>query len=1125
MKKLKQLAALLLALCLFAGILPQLTLTANAASIPTEAQFAEKIATLKQEYPSGKYWSNKNGTVESGKYKGTSLVGSTACSKSYTYSSNCGTFVLSGSDVAYQCHGFALLLAHKIFGSNANTWEEYTSKSRQIHAGDVVRLDVNGNGKKDTNDHTIFVYKVTSSYIYYADCNKAGPCKINWGKKTVSEIQNDLLYIRHLTDNTLTGSGADTPVLSVKYHANGGTIPNSDVTGYTYKVTEDDGLTLRKGAGTSYTKIKVLSKGTTFNVNVGDTKTADGYTWGKTTVGSDTGWIVISQYVSKTATLRAASHYLSSSYVYKTSNSAMRVTNMTYGVTVNTGLCNDTTFGLIREGYKFVGWSLSTDGGTIIDQDQAIKPEEIVPDLKNGSKTVTVYAIWEESNPANITLSFDANGGSGAMEGKSYIKGDSVTLPESQFIKEGHSFTGWAIQRSDGLWYTDKNTWAIESVISDQSYSKKVFASGESISLESPLVAVSGDHSYTLYAQWRNDSIQSIQLTSIGKDNVYYVGDALNTANIRLMVGYADGSFETITEGFTCTPTTLSKEGKETITVTYGPLTTTYTVQVTKAKTSKANGTGKSDSKGYLLPSTSAGTIAGQGVWKNDSVHVLCKDGNFYLAFIPWGATSVSASNRVLLYLPTSAVTVSGSVPLASDYYSLNPTGQNNATVNTKVYAYHRTDGGATAVTYGDTAYTKMGPLAAGARVKVLFELDGYYCVQTSSYTGFVAKSAITLDAVLCGIRADLPTEVSCLTAEKGKEIDTSSVAVTGIYSDGKTQTLTGYEINLPSTASAGLKYAEINYGGFYTFIPVQITAPEITAISVSTNPNKIKFAIDEDLDLSGLTISVEYEDGSTEIISQDYVTSVTFSETGYSMAEIEYMGFKTYLPVFIYDSKNGSAIVVTDGEGNKVGSYISLMDALSAAEAGQNVSLHTDMLEDDITIAPGVTLDLNGYELIVDSVLSYSSSAVVDTSEEARGILKITDAEGNLMSPDNAQLPVYDDEAGGYRFFAMDVQSCTVTGGNKYWFKIKAEKFAPLYELIQADSDVQIKVKMVWDGQTEDTYAAAGLSFTKTWAESCNENEDIYITVTVDETESVENFKLIPMITSAGVEISGKEM
>lgn len=204
---------------------------------------------------------------------------------------------------------------------------------------------------------------------------------------------------------------------------------------------------------------------------------------------------------------------------------------------------------------------------------------------------------------------------------------------------------------------------------------------------------------------------------------------------------------------------------------------------------------------------------------------------------------------------------------------------------------------------------------------------------------------------------------------------------------------------------------------------------------------------------------------------------------------------------------------------------YASMDAALAAAAFGDTIILCDDVSAKDIVLPSGVTIDLNGFTLTADSLYSYSSNAVVDNSENVSGLLKLMDADGNMISQDNSQLPVYDKEAAGYRFFAIDVDSCAITCGNKYWFKIKAEKFAPLYELICAESEVVIKAKMTWDDQSEAAYAAAELAFTKSWASAYHANEDIYITVSVTENNGVENFKLIPMITSAGVEITGTEM
>lgn len=226
------------------------------------------------------------------------------------------------------------------------------------------------------------------------------------------------------------------------------------------------------------------------------------------------------------------------------------------------------------------------------------------------------------------------------------------------------------------------------------------------------------------------------------------------------------------------------------------------------------------------------------------------------------------------------------------------------------------------------------------------------------------------------------------------------------------------------------------------------------------------------------------------------------------------------YMPVDA--DETNSVIIDSDGTELVCGTFA---DVLEAASAGQTIMLISDAAAGDLMLPGGVTLNLNGNTLTVDSIISYSSNAIIDTSGEVSGLLKINDTDGNMISKDNAQLPVNDKAAGGYRFFAVDVEPCAVTGNNKYWFKVNAEKFTVLYDLICADAKVLIKAKMAWDGQTQDTYAIADLSFTKKWADSYKTNRDIYITVRVDNVTDINNFKLIPMISSGGVEISGEEM
>lgn len=55
---------------------------------------------------------------------------------------------------------------------------------------------------------------------------------------------------------------------------------------------------------------------------------------------------------------------------------------------------NERQVGLVKTGYKFVGWSLSKDGSSeVFDQDDTtVTSDRIYPDLKNKSTILTVKA-------------------------------------------------------------------------------------------------------------------------------------------------------------------------------------------------------------------------------------------------------------------------------------------------------------------------------------------------------------------------------------------------------------------------------------------------------------------------------------------------------------------------------------------------------------------------------------------------------------------------------------------------------------------------------------------------------------------------------------------------------------
>ncbi len=736
----------------------------------------------------------------------------------------------------YQCFGFANELALYIFGSYptnsmaANTvnkgWTRtYGGKAvDNLCVGDIVRYGY----------HSIFITGIDGDTITYCQANVPMGTNLVMYNQKIDRSRLAEKVSRKLTSPNTNKTGwvahcnkskaESVPVLNIRYHSNGGTIVAPEQIGATYRVITSSGLNVRASASENADKLGSLTKGT--SVTVTKTKSAGGRTWGQITYKNKNGWIALdSSFAEKVGSSDTHDYYVDSSYmIYRNSTQRIYEQKCTYNVEVPKGFTNGiATFKLEREGYTFAGWSLKQTGGETLSDKKSFYPEQIVPELKDGSRTVTLYAVWEKNPPAPT------------------------------------------------------------------------------------------EH-----------TIESIYVSNVPSKRVYKVGDSLTDADIELAVKHINGYVETKTEGFVCYPSIFFMEGKQEVEVIYQGVSTTFTVYVTGDKSRANNATAKKDSTGYLMPSTSAATLKDQGVWAKDKLQVLCKDGDFYLCLIPWGDTSANKKNGVLLYIKAKDITVTGYVPNASEYYTLNPTGVNNAVINSDTKLYYRPDGGKNPVEYGGKTVAAKS-ISANTGVRVLFEMDGYYCIQTSKYTGFVAKDKLTFEPILCGIS----TSKTLIETEIGEAIDISDIAVNGIFSDGSVKAIDGASVVIPDTDSAGRKYIFISYGEFTSYIQVNVREdgelpPDPPMISVdniyvSSLPEKTLYSIGDILSLEGLKIAVEYSDGSMAYKTSGFgCDTVTLNTEGSCIISVTYGARVTSFTVSVTKEKTRSnnATAIKDSVG-----------------------------------------------------------------------------------------------------------------------------------------------------------------------------------------------------------------
>ena len=80
--------------------------------------------------------------------------------------------------------------------------------------------------------------------------------------------------------------------------------------------------------------------------------------------------------------------------------------------------------------------------------------------------------------------------------------------------------------------------------------------------------------------------VSSISIDSSPDKVRYFIGDDLNTKGLGILCKYTNGGQEYIYSGLSCSPTHFDKAGTQTVTVTYGGKTCTFTVEVNDSYTS-----------------------------------------------------------------------------------------------------------------------------------------------------------------------------------------------------------------------------------------------------------------------------------------------------------------------------------------------------------------------------------------------------------------------------------------------------------------------------------------------------------------------------------------------------------
>lgn len=318
----------------------------------------------------------------------------------------------------------------------------------------TITLTYSANGGSGApSSQSATVYNSTTSKTFTISSTKptrSGYTFVGWSKSSTATSSS------YSPSDSITLSSSDTlyaiwkKTITLSYNANGGTGVPSSQSATIYNATTSYKFTL---SSTKPTRTGYTFKGW----STSSTATSASYS-AKGTITLSSSDTLYAVWSVNTLTINYYSNFADYCEldvdVSLSTNVKVYTSTHNYGTSYTNGVANYTASGgschMTRTGYNGTGYWNTLGDEYRVNQDQAYTGQAMAKalgkDISNGSATVGLYAEWSIKK---YTISYNANGGSGAPASQTKIYGTTLTLSSTKPTRTGYTFQGWGTSASD----------------------------------------------------------------------------------------------------------------------------------------------------------------------------------------------------------------------------------------------------------------------------------------------------------------------------------------------------------------------------------------------------------------------------------------------------------------------------------------------------------------------------------------------------------------------------------------------------------------------------------------------------------------------------------------------------
>jgi len=145
----------------------------------------------------------------------------------------------------------------------------------------------------------------------------------------------------------------------------------------------------------------------------------------------------------------------------------------------------------------------------------------------------------------------------------------------------------------------------------------------------------------------------------------------------------------------------------------------------------------------------------------------------------------------------------------------------------------------------------------------------------------------------------------------KGESLILDGISVIAIFNSGKTKDVTNeVSINPITFVESGVQNIKLMYGNTSIDFNVNVSESKLISIEIKKLPNKLNYFVGDIIDISGVVLKAEYDDGTIKAITDniDYNKSILVS-VGEQEIVLKYGDLVTSYNVIVQDKISNTRI------------------------------------------------------------------------------------------------------------------------------------------------------------------------------------------------------------------------